>query len=493
MPARSVIPRPVRMETRNGQFTLRASSSLEAAPKQKAVADGLASLLRRATGYPLPVRVSRAGSGRPNTISLLTETALPDEAYRLSVQPDRVVVHASGPAGTFYACQTLRQLLPDAVESRASSGAMPWTIPRVEIEDAPRFGWRGFMLDSSRHFQTKPFVTRLIDALAFFKINRLHWHLVDNEGWRIESRRHPQLNGPAADNDPKGYYTQDDLREILAYAEARHVGIYPEIEMPGHSRRLLSVMKELRCANAEGNVEEVCLGSGKVTRFFRGVLDEVLGLFPDCVIHVGGDEAGDQHWKKCPKCRARMKREGLAQERLLQKSFMQEMTDYLHRQGRRTISWADQQDLGWPEGQIVQGWHKGESEYAIAHGMSTVHSVHDYTYFDYPDGPTDTVRAPWMIELPIERVYAFDPVPPGATPEQASLVLGSEACLWTENVNESGVWAKTFPRLLAFSEVVWSPQAARQWRDFEKRMPPQFKRLEAMGILRKSTTSEKRL
>lgn len=482
MPTHPVIPRPVRMETRDGQFTLQASMSLEAAPKQQAVADGLAAVLRRATGYPLPVQVRRAGNGNPNTISFLTERALPDEAYRLSVQPDRVVVRAAGPAGAFYACQTLRQLLPDAIE-RPAPGAGPWTLPLVEIEDAPRFGWRGFMLDSARHFQTKPFVKRFIDALAFFKINRLHWHLVDNEGWRIEIRRYPQLNGPAADVDPQGYYTQDDLREILAYAEARHVEIYPEIEMPGHSRRLLSVLPELRCAQAGGTVEEVCLGSKKVTRFFRNVLDEVMDLFPNSMIHVGGDEADDRNWKQCPPCQTRMRREGMTQERLLQKAFMREMTDYLHRHGRRTISWADHQELGWPEGQIVQGWHKGESEYAIAHGLSTVHSVHDYTYFDYPSGPTDTVRAPWMdVELTIKRVYAFDPVPADATPEQAALVLGSEACLWTENVDESGVWAKTFPRLLAFAEVVWSPQAARQWGDFEQRTPPALKRLEAMGI-----------
>lgn len=461
----SLMPLPAKVAWQPGTFTLTTATTVLACEAALPATALLVEDLARTVGAPLRVTAAaRPAPGAGSIVFLAAEgKPLPAESYDLQVQPDRILIHAADAAGMFYACQTLRQLLPPA-------GAAPLGIPCVGITDRPRFPWRGYLLDSSRHFQRKEFMLRFIDALASCKINRLHWHLMDNEGWRVELRKYPQLNGPAADVDPRGYHTQAELREIIAHAAARHVSIYPEIEMPGHSRWPVSVLPELRCAGAEGPAYEICLGADYTGRLFRDVLDEVMGIFPGEMLHLGGDEADDKHWRACSRCQARMQREGLANPRLLQKSFMAEMAAHVHRAGRRTIAWADHQDLGWPPGQIVQGWHRGESEYAIAHGLPTVHSVHEHTYFDYPNGADDPVRATWMPELPTQLVYAFDPVPAGATPEQAALVLGSEACLWTERVTENLVWPKTFPRLLAFAEVVWSPQAARQWPEFESRL-----------------------
>lgn len=464
----AIIPQPAQIRWTPGAFVLTPSTSVLTCEGARPAATQFAAFLGQATGVEPRLMVYAQPQPMAGAIAFLQADSrnVPAEGYRLIVAPDRMEIQASSASGAFYACQTLRQLAAPAPGAAAAA----LRLPCVEITDQPRFPWRGFLLDSSRHFQRPAFIRQFIDALAYYKINRLHWHLMDNEGWRVELQKYPQLNGPAADVDPRGYYTQAELREIIAYAQARHVIIYPEIEMPGHSRWPVSVLDGLCCEGAAAPVYEVCLGADYTSRFFRDVLDEVMAIFPGEMLHLGGDEADDRHWRTCPRCQARLQCEGLPSTRLLQKAFMAEMTAHVHRAGRRTIAWADHQELGWPEGQIVEGWHRGESEYAIAHGLPTVHALHEHTYFDYPNGPADPIRADWMPDLPTSHVYAFDPVPAGVTPDQAALVLGSEACLWTENVPESLVWAKTFPRLSAFAEVVWSPQAARQWPEFQARL-----------------------
>lgn len=473
------------MEQRDGVFALEPQTTILASKEYQPIADHLSQLLARATGFGFDVRQSEQRNRQAISIALLfaaDKYALGDEGYTLSVKSDRITIRAFRPAGAFYACQTLRQLLPVPIETNGEVRKIAWTVPQVEIEDRPRFPWRGFLLDSARHYQNKGFVMRFIDTLAFYKINRLHWHLCDNEGWRIEIGKYPELTIAAANGQKCEYYMQEDLREIIEYAKTRHVHVYPEVEMPGHSQWALNVFKDMRCENARAPVREFCLGTEKTERFFKDILSEVMDLFPDAVIHLGGDEAEETHWRECSRCQACIRNNGLTNERMLQKWFMQKMTNYVHEKGHGTIAWAEHQDLGWPAGQIVQGWHEGESEYAVTYGMKTVNSNHAYVYFDYPITPDDRIKAEWMPELSLPKVYSFDPVPPGVTPEQAALVMGSEACLWTENIPDSKVHEKTFPRLLAFSEAVWSPQESRDWDNFEKRVATHLRWLDAMGV-----------
>ena len=478
-----IIPQPETMEQRNGVFMLGPQTAIVASKAYQPVADHLAQVLARTTGFDFAVRQSEQQNGPAGSIALLCAADQPDlgdEGYTLSVTADQIIIRAFRPAGAFYASQTLRQLLPAPIEPHGEV-RKTWAVPQAELKDRPRFPWRGFLLDSARHFQSKEFVLRLIDALTFYKINRLHWHLCDNEGWRMETGNYPALTRAAANGQKCECYTQADLREIIEYATTCHVQIYPEVEMPGHSFRALDVFRDMRCNPAEATCE-FCLGTEKTERFLKDVLQEVMDLFPHAIIHLGGDEAGTAHWQACPRCQARIKANGLGNERMLQKWFLQRMTDFVREKGHGTIAWADHQDLGWPAGQIVQGWHSGESDYAITHGMKTINSNHEYAYFDYPIAPDDPIRAKWMPELSLAKVYSFDPVPPGMTPEQAALVMGSEACLWTENIPEHKVYEKTFPRLLAFSEVVWSPQKSRDWLKFEKRVATHFRWLDAMGV-----------
>jgi hexosaminidase len=467
-----IIPQPRKMEQREGFFAPASQTAIITCKEFLPLADLLAQLLSRDTGFDFEVRQSAKMNRPAGSISLLIATdrsGLGDEGYTLSVKADQIAIRAFRPAGAFYAFQTLRQLLSVTLERGGEARRTAWTVPQVEIEDSPRFPWRGFMLDSSRHFQSKEFILRLIDTLAFYKINRLHWHPCDGIAWRMEIEKYPELTKGADDGEKYEYYTKKDIREIIEYAKTLHIEVYPEVEMPGHSRWALNVFKDLRCENAKEPVNEYCLGSEKTERFFKDVLTEVMDMFPDAVIHLGGDEANVTHWQACPRCQSCIKANGLGNERMLQKWFMQKMTSFVQDNGRDTIAWGEHQELGWPAGQIVQGWIKGGSEYAIAHGIKTVNSEHEHVYFDYPVSLDDPLKRSWMPELPLAKVYSFDPVPAGTTPEQAALVMGSEACLWTEIIPEEKVYERTFPRLLAFSETVWSPKESKDWNSFEKR------------------------
>ena len=476
-----IIPKPERVKLSHGEFAFEPKTTIFASTDFLPAANHLAQALAQATGVVFDVKQSEQRTSAAGAICLRQDarrSELGDEGYALSVNADGVVVRAFRPAGAFYACQTLRQMLPAPGKGGVPG---PRTLPLADIEDRPRFPWRGFMLDSSRHFQDGAFVRRLLDALAFYKINRLHWHLCDSQGWRIEIDKYPGLT-TAADGGKYDFYSKQEIREILDYAAMRHVLVYPEVEMPGHSFWPLDVFKELRCENAEPPFNEYCLGSEKTVLFFENVLREVMDLFPGAIIHLGGDEADPGHWRKCPRCQARIRENGLENEFMLQKWFMQKMADFVHAAGRESIAWAERQELGWPAGQVVQGWHPGESDKALAQGLRTVNSNDGFVYFDYPISPDDPMQAKWMPQLPLQKVYSFDPVPAGTDPGRAALVLGSEACLWTENIPQEKVFEKTFPRLLAFSEAVWSPAAARDWDCFRARAAAHSLLLDAMGI-----------
>lgn len=485
--APALIPLPIKMERGDGEFVLAGRTAIVADPAMRDEGRYLAEMLRPATGFSLVLQEDKTPRAGAIALLAVADADLGDEGYRLRIEPDRVVISAAKPAGAFYACQTLRQLLPPVIMGkRRPSTEIRWTIPCMSIEDKPRFSWRGLLLDSARSFHGKQYVKDFIDTIAGFKINVLQWHLTDDEGWRIEIPKYPKLVRPLPKplgwmND--GYYTQADIREIVAHAAARHVTIVPEIEMPGHCHALLFNYPELAPAKVVERTGEampcrvVDLGNPQTLDVFRDVLRDVFELFPSPYVHLGGDEAEVETWLQSPKARAKMAELKLSDPARLQKWWMEQMSRFVHDNGRVSMAWGERLELGMPiKGQVVQGW-RGESAPAVRAGYQTVNSENGYTYFDYGNVPGDGQLG----VLPLSRVYDFNPLPIGGlSAEQERLVLGAVAPLWV--ASEKTIPKRLFPRLLAFSEVVWTRQSQRSYQEFLERAKKHLPRLAAAGI-----------
>ncbi|MEV6076880.1 beta-N-acetylhexosaminidase [Streptomyces sp. NPDC052069] len=466
---------------------------------------------------------STAGGGDTvrarNTVELLIDPALAPEGYRLSVDPESGVrVAGGGAAGVFWGAQTLRQLLgPDAFR-RAPVTAEPHPgIPALEIEDAPRFAWRGLMLDVSRHFMPKDDVLRYLDLLAAHKLNVFHFHLTDDQGWRVEIKRHPRLTEVGAwrartkyghraselwDETPYGgYYTQDDIREIVAYAAERHISVVPEIDIPGHSQAAISAYPELGNTDVIdtttlsvwdtwGINPNVLAPTDNTLRFFEGVFEEILELFPAATspfIHVGGDECLKDQWRKSPTAQARIAELGLADEDGLQAWFIGHFDTWLTERGRRLIGWDEILEGGLPQGAAVSSWRGYAGGIAAAEaGHDVVMCPEQQVYLDHRQhgGPDEPMPIGFVRTL--EDVYRFEPVPPGLSEEAARHILGTQANVWTEVMqNRARVDYQVFPRLAAFAEVAWSAlpaSADRDFSDFERRMTTHYARLDALGV-----------
>jgi hexosaminidase len=488
-----LIPRPERIDlladaqlTLTRQFTINVPDD---APEDRAVGEYLAQVIEEHLGVKLAVKGANRLDAAPGTIFLFSSAAdkeLGDEGYELTVRANAIIISACKPAGLFYAVQTLRQLLP----TDASGGEARLTCLR--ILDRPKYAYRGFMLDCSRHFMSVDFIKRTLDLMAYHKLNRFHWHLTDSQGWRLSIAKHPNLIevGAARDFDSTqrepAFYSRDDVREIVAYAKSRHITIVPEIEMPGHCDAALASYPALAC---EGGPGAFCAGNGKTFDFLFDVLDETAAMFPDApVIHIGGDERPKDVWGKCPRCAARMRELGITSEHELQAWFMRRVTDHLKKKGRRAMTWAvsqsdpydpkDMSDVG--NNAIVQNWHGGAA-FAARHGWDVVNSDNRFVYFDYPAQP-DPSKPKWMPVLELEKAYSFEPTPPGLSPDESKHILGGEACLWTEHVPQERVDGQMFPRILALSEVVWSSGRKLEFRDFARRVDAHMARLKQMGV-----------
>ena len=446
-------------------------------------------------------------------VTLTTSKAKPalgPEGYELTVAPDSVIIRAAGQAGMFYGVQSLLQLLPPEVFAARPAPGVAWEIPCVQIADQPRFKWRGFMLDVARHFFTKDEVKQLLDVLAWHKINTLHLHLTDDQGWRIEIKKYPRLTQIGAWRedagfglDPKlstaygpdgrygGYYTQDDIRELVAYARGRHITIVPEIEMPGHSSAALSAYPELSCnggpytPNAKGGIFAgvYCAGKEETFEFLQNVLAEIGPLFPGQYIHIGGDEVPKDNWKKCPRCQARIKQEGLGNEHELQSYFIRRIEKFINAQGRTLIGWSEIREGGLAQNAVVMDWIGGAVEAASA-GHDVIMSPTKFCYLDYFQSTNHAAEPPAIGGyLPLRKVYSFDPLPEKLEPQYQSHILGAQGNLWTEYVpNFKHAQYMIFPRLCALAEVAWSPQAARNWDDFTRRLQTQFQRFDQLGV-----------
>ena len=432
----------------------------------------------------------------------------PAEGYTLDVGEGAIRIAASDAAGAFYAIQTLRQLLPDAIYGQAPVRA-DWTIPAVAIEDAPRYAWRGILLDSARNFVPVESIKRQLDAMAAHKLNVLHWHLTDDQGWRIEIKKHPrlaQVGGarpctprPFARDEmdgealPPQFYTQEEIRDLVAYAAARHITIVPEIEMPGHATAALRAYPELACAETPdlaprwGVLREIfCAGDPKTYEVLHDVLDEVVALFPSPYIHVGGDEAPKERWNACPRCRAKMQALGCWSMNQLQTRFTEHFARWLAAKGRHLIGWDEILDGGLPEGAAVMSWRGVSGGIRAARaGRKVVMAPTPTCYLDYwqevPDDPYEYISK--ESPNPIWRTYGFDPA--SGLPESAQpFVLGVQGNLWAEYVRaeEDREW-KLWPRACAIAEIGWTPQPLRRWDDFRRRLAGAgLSRLRRMGV-----------
>lgn len=483
--AQSVIPVPLKMEKGTGSFLLSEKTKLYT-NLQGGEAELWENYLKA-----LPVQLKEARmKDRKQMLFLLITPKTPQlpspESYTLSVTSQRIEIRATSGAGLFYGMQTLLQLMQPA-----STGS--YSVPSVEIEDTPRFAYRGLMLDVSRHFSTKEFIKKQIDALAYYKINRLHLHLTDAAGWRLEIKKYPLLTDFAAwRTDPTwkkwwnggrkylrydepgasgGYYTQDDIREILEYARQHYITMIPEIEMPSHSEEVLAAYPQLSCSGEPYKNSDFCVGNEETFTFLENVLTEVMELFPSEYIHVGGDEAGKSAWKTCPKCQKRMKDEHLANVDELQSYLIHRIEKFLNNHGRRLLGWDEILQGGIAPNATVMSWRGEEGGIAaVTSGHHAIMTPGAYCYLDsYQDAPYSQPEAIGGY-LPLKKVYAYDPVPASLTAEQAKLVYGVQGNLWVEYIpTPEHVEYMIYPRMLALAEVAWSAPERKSWPDFHTR------------------------
>jgi hexosaminidase len=507
-----IIPRPVSANYSEGFFTITSDTPVIAQDKAEAEAQKLIDTLAPAMGFQLKL-TTRSESQKP-AIRLELNGNLPeigDEGYTLDVTHKAILIRAAAPAGLFYAIQTLRQLLPVSVLSKTKVEDVTWNVPCVKITDYPRFKWRGLLVDPARHFIPKPDLLRFIDAMALHKLNSLQIHLTDDQGWRIEIKKYPQLTKIGALMDfttmrsggsregaggqhPGGFYTQDDIRQFVRYSAQRYITIVPEIEMPAHTGAAIVSRPDVGLyPNKLNNIppekrwtanERILAPRPKTVAFMQDVLTEVMGLFPGRYIHIGGDEANKDHWKRSDEMQALIREKNLKDEAGLHSWFIRQMDTFLTRHGRRLVGWDDILQGGLAPGAVVMSW-RGE-----AGGISSANAGHDvvmaptsHTYFDYYQGPAE--KEPQAIGgyVPLEKVYQYEPIPKAIDAGKAGHVLGVQAQLWGEYIpNPKHLEYMAYPRAAALAEVGWSPKASKDYKDFLVRLGRHVQRLKAMQI-----------
>lgn len=484
--------------TRFGLFRLLIGMSLFPVVANASNATGL-------LPYPRKVDVGTEMKSVPHKEVEAVDSRLPAEGYRLDLGADRVTVSYGDEAGRFYAHETL-----DALRREGKTRV-------VRIEDAPAFKWRGLMLDEARHFFGKAAVKRFLDRMARLKLNVFHWHLTDHQGWRIEIRRCPELTAvasvrnvaewrrlrPIAWADPEQedygpfFYTQDDVREIVAYAAARHITVIPEIEIPGHCRAILRARPQLQCENVSNRLDEVeegyrravvCAGRDETLRFFENVLDEVCELFPSPIIHIGGDEVRKDFWRGCPRCQARLRQEGLKDEVELQAWLTRHFAAHLARKGRRIVGWDEMTEGGVGTNAVALCWRERElARRAVARGHEVVLCPEEYCYFDFQQGLPDDDHAyhprgdQVFAPLTVQKVYSFNPLAWAGTAQRAK-VLGAQGNNWTElSVDEAQLDWKIWMRAAALAEVLWTAPEVRDFKAFRPRLEAFRSELEQAG------------
>ena len=486
-----IIPKPIKVDVKQGNFTLINNTVILTDPDLKKQAEFLKSLITPATGFELVIKDLSKKDGN-NTIILNfneSQEILNPEGYILDASENKIEILGQRPQGIFYGIQTLRQLLPVGIES-SSKINRKWPIPCVRIEDFPQFSWRGFMLDESRHFFGKKTVKKMLDIMASLKFNIFHWHLTDDQGWRIEIKKYPRLleigskrkgtmiTRKKIDKIPiSGSYTQDEIKEIIEYASNRFITIIPEIDVPGHVTAALASYPELSCTGGPFEVsthfgihkEILCVGKEKVFEFVQDVLNEVMEVFPSKIIHTGGDEVPKRRWKKCSDCQARINKEGLRSEEELQVYFTNRIAKYLESKGRRLMGWNEILNDKLAENAICHYWNENFNEVLenARKGRNIVMSEMRAVYLNYPYSRT-----------PLCNTYGYDPIPNELEFNFHEKVLGLEACVWAEYVkNNKRLEFQAFPRLIAVAETGWTLKENKDYHSFLARLNEFIQRL----------------
>ena len=496
-PPISIVPRPVQVVPGEGNFTFSARTLFSVENHEQAViVRNFLNLLKKSSGITPQLAI---GSSEKSHVCFTTDSSLKSEAYQLAVTPKQIQIKASDIKGFFYALQTIRLLLPSAVEGNRQVENIQWSIPAVTIQDEPRFGYRALMLDAARFFIPKENVLRIIDSMGILKINTLHFHLTDDNGWRLEIKKYPRLtevgawrvnrmdvpfyfrrNAEPGEPTPiGGFYTQEDIKEMISYAADRQIEIIPEIDMPAHSNAALAAYPQLACPVVDSYIGVIpglggsnsgviyCAGNDSAFTFLQDVLDEVMAIFPSRYIHLGGDEAQKGYWKKCPLCQERIKKEHLANEEDLQGYFMKRMSDYVRSKGREVIGWDELTNSSFlPEGAIIQGWRGlGTAALKAAEkGHQFIMTPARIMYLIRYQGPQWFEPQTYFGNNTLKDIYDYEPVQADWKPEYASLLMGVQASMWTEFCNKpEDVDYLVFPRLAALAEVAWTQPAHKDW------------------------------
>lgn len=501
----NIIPAPVSLQQKEGAFKLGTSTKIYASsPEAKVVGEFFASKLNQATGFNVAVVGEEPSSG----ISLLIDSSLDmgDEGYSLDVESKNVVVKAKTAQGLFYGMQSFLQLFPAEIESPTVVSGIVWKAPAVSIKDEPRFGYRGIMLDPCRHFMPIENVKKYIDVLSLFKINRLHWHLTDDQGWRIEIKKYPKLTEVGSKRiegegtEHSGFYTQEEIKEVVRYAADRFITVVPELELPGHEMAAIAAYPNLSCKGEPGTpriiwgVEDIvmCPGKEDMFEFLEDVIDEMVPLFPSEYFHIGGDECPKTSWEKCPLCQARIRKEGLmgdkehTAEEKLQSYVIQRMEKYLATKGKKIIGWDEILEGGLAPTATVMSW-RGE-----AGGIAA--ALMDHTVIMTPGGNgmyLDAYQGDPKIEpvtiggyTPLSKTYSYDPIPDTLkTLGKENFILGVQGNTWAEYMyTEEKRDYMIFPRILAVAEIGWTPLDRKDYKDFERRIENALVRLDGHGI-----------
>jgi hexosaminidase len=508
----ALIPAPVSLTELKGEFAFTSKSRIilsTISEETRLAADCLARLVSNSTGFnPEVLKGKRPETG---SVFMMLDTAIKnDEGYHLTITPKKIVIRAKSAPGFFYAVQTIRQLMPPDVEKQQVIEGFRLAIPACEIKDAPRFSYRGMHLDVCRHFFPPEDVKRYIDMIAMHKMNNFHWHLTEDQGWRIEIKKYPKLTQVGAfrketlvgrgDKQPYvfdgkpygGFYTQDEIRDIVAYAKSKFVTIIPEIEMPGHALAALASYPELSCTGGPfdvytqwGVVDDVyCAGKEETFNFLQDVLTEVISLFPGTYIHIGGDECPKTRWEKCPLCQKRIKVEGLKDEHELQSYFIRRIENFLISKGRKLIGWDEILEGGLAPEATVMSWR------GTAGGIEAAEQKHNvimtpnkYLYLDYyqnePEGQPLAIGG----YLPLERVYSYNPMPTDLNAEEQKYILGLQGNVWTEYITTRDYLDyMAYPRTFAIAETGWTPDRLKDFDDFLARLEVLKKRYDTIGI-----------
>lgn len=510
----SIIPQPVSIVENDGFFELNKKTKI-VYPEMAMVQDVVVYLtdyIKTSAGYELTYG---GAEGDKNQIifKLVGDENMGDEGYELEINKRRVLITAGTSKGLFYGVQSLLQLLPPQIYSQQKVENVKWVIPCCIIKDEPRFSWRGMHLDVSRHFFPVEFVKKYIDLIAMHKMNIFHWHLTDDNGWRIEIKKYPLLTEVAAwrvdredmpwrevtppqpDEEATygGFYTQEEIKEVIDYAAQRQITVVPEIEMPGHTSEIFAAYPELSCKGEKlfvqpgsywPNTDIFCAGNEEVFSFIENVLDEVIELFPAEYIHIGGDEANKTEWEKCPKCQNRIKVEGLQDEHELQSYFIKRIEKYINSKGKKLIGWDEILEGGLAPEATVMSWRGFEGGIdAATQGHNVIMCPVSHCYFDYYQANPDFEPVAIGGFTSLKKVYAFEPVPDELDEVQAKHVLGGQGNIWTEFIpTPEQAEYMALPRMTALAEVLWSPAELKDWDSFRERLEAQEKRFYLMGV-----------